>query len=394
MAKFVFINIPSQSHINPTLPLVQELVARGEEVTYYLTDTFRHTIEATGATFRPYESKIEHINNAARNAGKPIGLPMYMLDESLFVIPQIVESIRTEQPDCLVYDTLCLTGRLIAEILHIPAVHHCMILLFNKKLSQLFQAKMSQDSAAMETFQASMSKLCALYNVQPFNIESIFTHQEALNIVTIPRAFQVDGDAFGEQYRFVGPAIAPRKEDIEFPFELLEEQPVIYISLGTVFNDRPDFFNLCFTAFAGTPWKVVMSIGNTVDQKKLDPIPGNFVVRTYVPQLEVLKYTRICVTHGGMTTIMEALAQAVPLVVTPLPVSDIAVNARRVAELGLGVMLSQEALTAESLRDAVSRISDDPAFNARTLQMQNEIRNAGGYTRTADMLQEFVKLPI
>lgn len=394
MAKFVFINIPSQSHINPTLPLAQELVARGEEVIYYLTDAFKPAIEATGATFRRYESKIEQINNAARNAGKPVGLPMYMLDESLFVIPQILDSIRAEQPDCIVYDTLCLTGRLLAELLHIPAVHHCMILIFNKQLSHLFRAKAAQDPAAMATFQASMSKLCALYNVQPFSIESIFTHQEALNIVTIPRAFQIDGDSFGEQYCFVGPAIAPRKEDIEFPFELLEKQPVIYISLGTVFNDRPDFFNLCFAAFADTPWKVVMSIGNTVDQQKLKPIPDNFLVRRYVPQLEVLKYTNLCVTHGGMTTIMEALAQGVPLLVTPLPVSDIMVNARRVAKLGLGVMLDQESLTAESLRNTASHISNDPAFNAHTIQMQEEIHKAGGYTRAADTLQGFVKLHV
>jgi MGT family glycosyltransferase len=74
-----------------------------------------------------------------------------------------------------------------------------------------------------------------------------------------------------------------------FPFEQLENQSVIYISHGTVYNDRPQFFNLCFAAFADTPWKVVVSIGRNVDQEKLDPIPSNFIVRRYVPQLEVLK---------------------------------------------------------------------------------------------------------
>lgn len=394
MAKFVFINIPSRSHINPTLPLVQELVSRGEEVIYYLTDTFKQPVEATGATFRRYESRIDQINNAARNAGKPVGLPMYMLDESLFVIPQLLEEIRAEQPDCIVYDTMCLTGRLIAEILHIPAVNHRMIFIFTQQLTQLFRTNASQDPAGLQAFQASMNTLCNVYGVLPFHIGSIFTHEEALNIVTIPRAFQINGDSYGESYCFTGPAIASRNEQTDLPLDELKQHPVIYISQGTVYNDRPDFFNHCFAAFASTPWKVVMSIGNNIDRDKLDPIPDNFLVRTYLPQLEVLQHTDICITHGGMTTIMEALAYGVPLIVAPLPVSDIAVNARRVEELGLGIMLEQAALSAESLRDAASRISHDPGFYARAIQMQEEIHKAGGYTRGADILQKYARVRI
>jgi MGT family glycosyltransferase len=391
MAKFVFVNIPSHSHVNPTLPIVQELIARGEEVIYYLTAPFKAAIEATGATFRSYESKIDQINKAATSAGKPAGLPMYMPEESLFVIPQILESIRAEEPDCLVYETLCLSGRLVAEILHIPAVNFRMILVFNAFLTNIFRKNVSHDPEALAAFQEAVQQLSARYQVQPFGVESIFTHEEALNIVTIPRAFQIDGDAFGEQYRFVGSAIAPRQESIEFPFELLEDRSVLYISHGTVYNDRPDFFNLCFAAFADTPWKVVLSIGNNVDREKLDAIPDNFIVRTYVPQLEILKRASLCITHGSMTTIIEAFSEAVPLVVIPQATSDVTLNARRVEQLGLGVMLDENALTAQQLREAAARVNGDLAFYTRTVQMQEEIRNAGGYPRAADLLQEFIK---
>lgn len=395
MAKYVFINIPSHSHVNPTLPIVQELVARGDEVIYYLTAPFKPAIEATGASFRSYESKIDQINKAATSAGKPAGLPMYMPEESLFVLPQILESIRAEQPDCLVYETMCLSGRLAAEILHLPAVSFRMILVFTPFLTNIFRKNVSHDPETLAAFQATVQQLCSRYQVRPFGIESIFTHEETLNIVSIPRAFQIDGEAFDEQrYSFVGSAIAPRKEEIDFPFELLENQPVLYISHGTVFNDRPDFFNLCFAAFAQTPWKVVLSIGNNVDRTRLDAIPANFIVRAYVPQLEILKRASVCVTHGSMTTIIEAFAEAVPLVVIPQATSDVTINARRVEQLGLGVMLDEKALTAQQLRAAVSRVNGDPAFYTRTVQMQHEIQKAGGYLRAADLLQEFSKLHI
>ena len=35
MAIFVFLNLPARGHINPTLPIVNELVARGHDVHYF-----------------------------------------------------------------------------------------------------------------------------------------------------------------------------------------------------------------------------------------------------------------------------------------------------------------------------------------------------------------------
>ena len=95
-----------------------------------------------------------------------------------------------------------------------------------------------------------------------------------------------------------------------------------------------------------------------------------------------------------MATIIEAFSQGVPLVVIPQATSDVTVNARRVDELGLGVMLDEKSLTTEDLRAATARISNDPAYYVRTLQMREEIQKAGGYTRAADVLQDFVKLLI
>lgn len=391
MAKYVFINIPSHSHVNSTLPIVQELVQRGEEVIYYLTDAFQPAIEATGATFRRYESKIEQINKAAAAAGKPVGLPMYMADEALHVIPQILEDIREEHPDCIIYEILCLSGRIIAELLGVVAASFRIILAFDQHLAQVFLTNSSKDPRGQVAFREAMERLSALYTIQPFDLLSIFIHEEPLNLVTVPRALQVSGESFGEQFRFIGSAIGAREEHVEFPIEELEGQPVLYISHGTVYNDRADFFNLCLKAFANTSWKVVMSIGNRVDQQQLDPIPDNFLVRSYVPQLEILKYARLCITHGGMATIIEAFSQGVPLVVIPQATSDVMVNAKRVEALGLGIMFHEKALTPEQLRAGVEQVSNDPAFYARVQIMREEVEKSGGYKEGADALQDLVK---
>ena len=61
MAKYVFLNMPARGHVNPTLAVAQELVRRGQAVSYYLTEEFRDVVEATGAVFQPYESKLREM---------------------------------------------------------------------------------------------------------------------------------------------------------------------------------------------------------------------------------------------------------------------------------------------------------------------------------------------
>ncbi len=59
MSKVLFFSLPLQGHTNPSLPLVKELVRRGEEVTYYSLEPLRSAIEQTGATFRSYGASYE-----------------------------------------------------------------------------------------------------------------------------------------------------------------------------------------------------------------------------------------------------------------------------------------------------------------------------------------------
>ncbi len=56
MAKALCLSLPLHGHINPSLPLVRELVGRGDEVVYYSADAFAADIERAGARYRPYRN--------------------------------------------------------------------------------------------------------------------------------------------------------------------------------------------------------------------------------------------------------------------------------------------------------------------------------------------------
>ncbi|HEX6554388.1 MAG TPA: macrolide family glycosyltransferase [Ktedonobacteraceae bacterium] len=400
MAKYIFFNFPADGHVNPTLAIVAELVARGEEVIYYLPERFRQTIEATGTTFRPYQSTLftrQH-EQSAPPVSQALGdqriamLLVIMIQESLQVIPQLLESVRAEQADCLVYDSMFLWGRIVAQTLHLPAIALHPSYAANQQSNVFGSAaqRFQLSPERMAILNSTLAQLSALYGVPPCDMRSILMHTEPLIIVFLPRAFQPGGETFDERYLFVGPSFQPhRDERLDFPFEQLGIQPLLYIALGTVFNHQANFYRTCFTAFGGTAWRVMLSVGPYIERTALPAIPGNFIVAPRMPQLEVLSRANLFISHGGMNSVMESLSYGVPLVVIP-QISEQAVTAQRVQELGLGIALDREMATAERLREAVAQIAHDPSFRTRTRVMQQAIRVAGGWKLATDAIMQFV----
>ena len=61
------------------------------------------------------------------------------------------------------------------------------------------------------------------------------------------RAFQPKEEEFGDSYLFV-PSITKRAAAQDFPFEQLEGEKVLFISMGTIFNNQKELFNKCLKA--------------------------------------------------------------------------------------------------------------------------------------------------
>ncbi len=375
MATFVFLNLPLYGHVNPTLAVAQELVQRGQQVFYYLTEEFRASVQATGATFRPYESKI---NNSAPAIGYNFSISVLgsMLEEEVnYVLPQVIDRVRTDRPDVIVYDFLCAWGREVVEELRIPAVSTRGTYASNNHFNLSEQVAKSMGS-----------------NVAPSPFfDKMRQWQSVPNIVFIPRFFQPAGETFDEQYLFVGPPILPRYQTIAFPFDKLEsERPLLYISLGSIVTNQLAFYQSCFEAFGEQPWQVVLSIGKETDLAQLGSVPKNFLLSSYVPQLEILPRTQVFVTHAGTISVMESLYFGVPMVLIPQQFEQ-QWHARRTVDLGAGLLLDKNEVTATTLHEAVERIAKDASYREHAQQLQQATRAAGGQQRAAAALIQFAE---
>jgi zeaxanthin glucosyltransferase len=95
-------------------------------------------------------------------------------------------------------------------------------------------------------------------------------------------------------------------------------EPLIYASMGTLLNDRVEVFRTIIAAAAKHKGlQLVLFLGGQLDPEQIGPVSSNAIIVKRAPQLELLKRTSVCITHAGLNTVLESLAQGVPQVAIP-----------------------------------------------------------------------------
>ena len=397
MAKGLFSSLPLHGHVNPSLAIVRELVARGDDVVYFSTDRYAAAIEQSGSRFRAYlEPTLANLAHLPEHTDE---LAWTLMDLSDKVLKADLQAFRDERPDYLISDSVAPWGQWAAKILDVPLVTSTSTFAFNSsvmrfglsggvrpKSLRLFVSKLRHMAKASRL----RRRMCQEYGVNGPGVFASVMGQSDLNIVYTSRLFQPCAETFDERFQFVGPMIA-RTETIAFPWDRLSHDDLVYVSLGTLFNTDPGFYRNCLAAFANQAVQVVLSIGTKVPLASLGNIPDNVVVATEVPQLAVLQRAVAFVTHGGMNSVSESLSNGVPMVVVP-QMGEQAIVGQQVKQMGAGICLAPSEATSERLREAVHRLLRDNQFRRQADVIRRSFLDAGGAARAVTLIREFANV--
>ncbi len=167
----------------------------------------------------------------------------------------------------------------------------------------------------------------------------------------------------------------------------LTGKPLVFASMGTLVNGLEYVYRTILDAVRTVPGiQVVLSVGHNIELDDLGPIPSNVLVVTSAPQIELLKRAALCVTHAGLNTALEALAQGVPTVAIPIGYDQPGVAAR-IAYHRVGEFVELKDLTVGRLAGLIERVRTNQRYRENARYLQKVIARTRGLDLAADVIE-------
>lgn len=368
--------VPAPGHINPGLGLVAELVGRGHGVSYAMNAAFASNVASAGATPVLYESTPPWTEGPGTVVVDLGAAMMAFLDEAKAVLPQVEAAYGDDRPDVIVHDIGAWPAAILARRWNVPSVVLSPTFVGYEGWEEDFAPDEAPSDGPPPADAGFPDAMRAWLDKERFDGEFADLMTGRRGLVVPPRAFHPRAETVAPEYTFVGPMLGDRA--FQGTWDAPEgDRPILLVSFGSAFTDRPGAYRAVVEAFGDGAWHVVLCIGRHVDRAALGELPDTIEVHRAIPQLDVLSKADAFVSHGGMGGTMEALSHAVPIVAVP-EIPEQRVVARQLETLGLGSALPLERLTAEVLRDRVDELAHDAAVAAALAAMQRAIRASGG----------------
>ncbi|HEY0084904.1 MAG TPA: nucleotide disphospho-sugar-binding domain-containing protein [Allosphingosinicella sp.] len=185
-------------------------------------------------------------------------------------------------------------------------------------------------------------------------------------------------------FHYLGPFRYAASESFELPQD--DGSPLVYCSFGTLQGSRIRLFERVAAACANLGLRLVLTHCGRLTPDQAARLPGDPMVRDFLPQEQVLKRADLVVTHAGFNTVLETLNEGLPMVALPLAFDQPAVAAR-VARAGVGRVVKPNLASRRVLEQAISDMLNQPSYRARAGVIAQEIANAGGVARAADLIE-------
>ncbi|MET8011667.1 macrolide-inactivating glycosyltransferase [Streptomyces sp. NPDC005271] len=391
-AHIAMFSIAAHGHVNPSLEVIRELVARGHRVTYAIPESFADKVAATGAEPKVYTSTLPTDDEPEKWGTELIDHIEPFLADAVQSLPQHLKAYEGDQPDLVLYDITAYPAPALARRWGVPVIQLSPNLVawegYEEEVAEPMMAELRQSERG-KAYYARYRAWLDENGMADMDPDRLIGRPERC-LVLIPKVLQPHADRVNASaYTFVGACQGDRSDEGEWrrPDGLAPTDRVLLISLGSTWTKEPAFYRACVEAFGGLPgWHVVLQIGRQVDPADLGTVPANIEVHRWVPQLSILRQADAFITHAGAGGSQEGLACGVPMVAVPQAVDQFG-NADMLQALGVARHLPKEEATAEALRSAVLAIADDPEVTARYAEVTARMADEGGTKQAADLIE-------
>jgi MGT family glycosyltransferase len=371
------VHFPSGGHIRPILPLVAALEQQGLRTVQWAPAEWEQACLSAGGEFRP----LPDLRDLAWPPPIPFRIAEFLGGLAERLAPWMCEQVADAGGDVVLRDAFAQYGHYAAlangtDEVVIPAMmaFHRGCRPSGRDLPSFVLGLAAGVPAAMRLRRVSR-RLGQLYGKELGGPLSVFAgrHGSPTLVLTVPSLQLRPEGLRGEDVHFMGPlrALGPTEDEFDPALEGIEETDrLIYVSLGTVFEQQPEFFRDAALALSAPGRRVILSIGRLA-RETIEPLPAGVSAHAHVDQLAVLRRADLFVTHAGFNSVQEGLAAGVPLLLCP-QIFEQALNADAVVRQGAGLRV--RTTSVDSIGLAAATLLDDGAYRHAAQRLAAELR--------------------
>lgn len=382
--------LPGFGHFLPMVPFARAAVAAGNEVAFATAADVCPALERAGfAAFPAGLSLQDQLRTAAQRFPDQAAMPPGR-DRFHEFVPRMLGGVAAParaadlfpifeawRPDILVHDETDFGGPVVATVAGVPYADHSVGI-----LRPLHMARLAREA---------LTPLWEQHGVDLGEFGGLFRH---LYLDVCPPSLQSDEIGLVPNvHRMQNAFIDSGDEGLPDWMDSLGDLPVVYVSLGTIFNQNQDVFAAILEGLRGEDVEVIVTVGADNDPAALGTQPENVHVERFIPQSALLPYCAVAVNQGG-TAILPILANGVPLLIVPQGANQFH-NADACTGAGVARQLKPGEVTADAVRRDIRALLGDAGYHDRAAVVANEIaampEPAEGVRAVTQLVQQTVR---
>lgn len=428
MSKILFINHAAEGHLNSLLSIALQMKKEGHDVMFAIPGVDIHKYNFAINNNILVWKKIKEKNINIKIIKPPLSmaffgfiLPFKRGFEELrtairlftsglgYFTKKILQIINEYKPDTIVSDFSFFSGYIAALISNTPCaiVFHSGLPFKGEKIPPFgsglaiggsknseYKKYENMEAKLMNKVDKKINKVLLKYSQKPLKKGILRRpYSKWLNLITSHEYIEVPRNNLNKNTFFIGPCFSNRrKNNSNFPFEKLNKEKFkIYISLGTVFNNKPKIFEKIINSLKDEKFQLIVSAGRAYEKlKKLIKQTNVFIFKN-VPQIELLPKVDLVIGHGGNNSTNETLASGKPIIIIPIG-GEQSDNGSRIEYLKFGFKLDMDKFTEMELLKKVQEIIKNPIYRENTEKAKNEIAQTNALKTASKLICNLTKI--
>lgn len=408
MSHFAVIAPPYPSHYQALQAVAGQLLERGHQVTFFHQADARQWLDdarigfvALGAASHPPNSLQQALQLAARPHG-PLRLRRLirqLAETSAMLCRELPGALRAAQVDAVLCDQMEVAGSLIGEALGLPRISMACALPVNREPGlplavmpfgpghdpRLYHGTERVHDWLMTPLQGVIDAACQRHQLPHRQglhgcLSPLMQISQTLDAFDFPR-WQLPAHCHA-----TGPWRRPAADSVDWVVS--DPRPLVFASLGTLQGHRFGVFMRIARACRDLNVQLLLAHCGGLDAGQQAQLrdSGATWVTDFAPQQWAVQAAQVVISHGGLNTVLDAVAAHTPLLVLPIAFDQPGVAAR-VAYHQLGQVLPRWA-SSRRIAAALRGLLAGPCSGAGRLD--GALRQCGGASRAADLIESAV----